>query len=213
MTKPGIILVISSPSGTGKTTICHKLIDEYENYQYSISATTRKPRGQEKHGVDYFFMTEEEFLKARQAGEFIETAQYLDQWYGTPLKPALEAVDQGKTILLDIDIQGGRAIKNQLPQAVTIFLLPPSLPELERRLTERRTEAPELIKKRLVKASEELRCWTEYDYAVVNDVLDDATREINNIVGAEKSRTSRLTNKRYWKKTLIELLGLDGNRR
>ena len=213
MNKPGIILVISSPSGTGKTTICHKLIDEYRDYQYSISATTRKPRGQEKHGVDYFFMSEKDFLQAREAGEFIETAQYLDQWYGTPLKPALDAVEQGKTILLDIDIQGGRAIKNQLPQAVTIFLLPPSLAELERRLTERRTEAPELIKKRLVKASEELKCWTEYDYVVVNDILEEATREIDNIVGSEKNRTGRLTDKRYWKKSLIELLGLDGNRR
>lgn len=213
MMKPGLIMVISSPSGTGKTTICRELITDFKDYQYSISATTRKPRGQEKNGIDYYFMSKEEFLQAKEAGEFIETAQYIDQWYGTPLRPALKAVESGKIILLDIDIQGGRAIKGQLPQAVTVFLLPPSLAELERRLIGRGTEAPELIKKRLVKASDELKCWNEYDYVVVNDVLDEAVKEVNGIVCAERNRTTRLTEKIYWQKSLIELLGLNGNRR
>jgi guanylate kinase len=213
MIKPGMTVVVSSPSGTGKTTICHRLIADYDDYQYSISATSRQPRGDEKDGIDYYFMTEDDFLKSRADGNFIETAQYLDCWYGTPIKPLKEAVDQGKIILLDIDVQGGRSIKQALPQAVTIFLVPPSTAELEKRLAGRNTEDQTRIKKRLDMSIKELAVWNEYDYIVVNDDLDRAVDEVNQIVSAERRKTSRLGDKRYWKKTLIQLLGLNGNRR
>jgi len=213
MLKPGLTVVLSSPSGTGKTTICHRLIKDYDDYQFSISATTRLPRGQEKDGVDYCFMTEAAFLKARADGKFIETAQYLDHWYGTPLDPLKRAMDKGKVILLDIDIQGGGSIKRALPDAVAIFLVPPSSAELGKRLKGRKTENLLSIKKRLSMAIEELRVWPEYDYLVVNDNLKQAVTDVHRIVCAERLKTGRLADRRYWKKSLIKLLGLNGNRR
>ncbi|MCP4581562.1 MAG: guanylate kinase [candidate division Zixibacteria bacterium] len=213
MIKPGLAVVISSPSGTGKTTICHRLIGDYGDYQFSVSATTRQPRGEEKDGVDYYFMAEDEFLKSRTSGKFIETAQYLNCWYGTPLAPLEKAVDQGKIILLDIDVQGGKSIKDVLPQAVMIFLVPPGAAELEKRLSGRKTEDQSRIKKRLDMSIKELGVWIEYDYIIVNDDLDRAVSDVHEIIKAERHKTSRLADKKYWKKSLIELLGLNGNRR
>jgi len=213
MIKPGLTVVISSPSGTGKTTICHKLIKDYADYQFSVSATTRPPRGQEKNGVDYYFMAKDDFLKAKADGKFIETALYLDNWYGTPLEPLQRAMNRGKIILLDIDIQGGGSIKQAITDAVTIFLIPPSPAVLKKRLKGRKTEDPLSIKKRLTMSIEELSVWPKYDYLVVNDNLEQAITDVHGIVCAERLRTGRLADKRYWKKSLIKLLGLNGNRR
>lgn len=201
-------MVISSPSGTGKTTICHELIANCDDYVYSISATTRTPRGQEKNGVDYIFMTVDEFLKARQDDEFIETAQYLDNWYGTPKKPLMEAIDKGKIVLLDIDIQGGRSIIDALKEPVTIFLIPPDLKELERRLTDRKTDNPESIKKRLNKAIEELKAWNEYKYIVVNDDLGQAVEAVHNIINVERMKSKRLADGKFWNNSIKKFLGL-----
>ena len=208
MIKPGLAVVISSPSGTGKTTICHQLIERFHNYQYSISATTRPPRGNEQNGVDYIFMPPAEFQKAKENKEFIETAEYVGHWYGTPKKPLVEAIENGKIILLDIDIQGGRSIKQTLPEAITIFLIPPDLHELEMRLRGRRTEDDTSIKKRLQRAAEELKVWNEYDFVVVNDELSRAVEAVANIVRVEQMKTMRLNNKKYWGKNLSDLLGL-----
>jgi guanylate kinase len=213
MIKPGLTVVISSPSGTGKTTICHRLIKDYDDYQFSVSATTRMPRGREKNGVDYYFMAEDNFLKAKADGKFIETARYLDHWYGTPLEPLKRAMDKGKIILLDIDIQGGKSIKRAIPGAVTIFLVPPGLTVLKKRLKGRKTEDLLSIKKRLTMSIKEICVWPKYDYLVVNDNLEQAVTDVNRIVCAERLKTSRLADRKYWKKSLIKLLGLNGNRR
>jgi len=213
MIKPGLTVVVSSPSGTGKTTICHRLIEDYDDYQFSVSATTRKPRGRERNGVDYYFMTEGDFQKARTDGKFVETARYLDHWYGTPLEPLERAMNRGKIILLDIDIQGGKSIKRAMPGAVTIFLIPPGLAVLKKRLRGRKTEDLLSIKKRLSMSIKEICVWPKYDYLVVNDNLEQAVTDVHRIVCAERLKTSRLADKKYWKKSLIKLLGLNGNRR
>jgi guanylate kinase len=206
--QPGLAVVISSPSGTGKTTICHELINRYDDHQYSISATTRKPRGDEKNGVDYIFMTSEDFKKAEESKEFIETALYVGNRYGTPIKPLMEAIDSGKVVLLDIDIQGGRLIKNALPNPVTIFLIPPSLQELERRLKGRNTEDDSSVKKRLATAIGELKAWNEYEYIVVNDDLKQAVDEVEGIINAERMKSQRLSDKKFWNNSIKKFLGL-----
>ncbi len=208
MKKPGLVVVISSPSGTGKTTVCRQLIKRYRDYQFSISATTRSPRKTEKDGVDYFFMTTEEFLDLKKAGMFAETARYLEHWYGTPKAPLEKTVNQGKIVLLDIDIQGGRSIKKTMPNAVTVFLIPPSLTELKKRLKGRHTEEPSSLQMRLKKAVTELSSWSYYDYAVVNDELKSAVKQIHLIIEAERHKAWRLADKKYWKKSIRRLLGL-----
>jgi guanylate kinase len=213
MIRPGLVVVISSPSGTGKTTICRELIKKHKDFQFSISATTRPPRKNERNGIDYYFMTPEEFQKAKKAGNFIESAKYLNHWYGTPIAPLNEKVARGKVVLLDIDIQGGRALKRKLPQSVAIFVVPPSLTELKRRLKGRLTENAESRNKRLKAAIKELKSWIKYDYLVVNDDLSLAVDEISMIINVERFKISRLADKRYWKKSLITLLGLAGTRR
>jgi len=213
MLRPGLAVVISSPSGTGKTTICLNLIKKHQDFQYSISATTRPPRKNERNGIDYYFLTSSEFLKAKKAGKFIESARYLDNWYGTPLEPLHNNIACGKVTLLDIDIQGGKSIKKQLPEAVAIFLIPPSLTELKKRLKKRRTENLETRKKRFDIAMTELKSWSSYDYVVVNDNLDTAVNEISMIINAERYKTTRLTDKMYWNKSLVKLLGLSGTGR
>ncbi len=213
MLKPGLAVVISSPSGTGKTTICHKLVQKHSDFQYSVSATTRLPRKNERNGVDYYFMPPEKFQEDVKSGKFIESAKYLGHYYGTPLKPVRKSVSEGKVILLDIDIQGGRLINKKLPDSVLIFIVPPSLTELKKRLKRRLTESADARNKRFEKAVTELKNWSRYDYIVVNDNLETAVSEISSIIMIERLKTSRLADKRYWKKSLVKLLGLSGTRR
>ncbi len=206
--KPGLAVVISSPSGAGKTSICHTLINKHDDYTYSISATTRKKRGNEKDGVDYIFMTEDEFDEARKNNEFVESAKYINNWYATPKKPLENSIAAGKVVLLDIDIQGGRSIKKAIPDSVLIFILPPGLNELRERLNGRNTETDDIINKRVEAALKELKSWNEYDYAVVNDELEKAVAEVDTIIHAERNRTDRLFSKEYWNESLGKLLGL-----
>lgn len=209
MIKPGLTVVISSPSGTGKTTICRKLLEKHDDFQFSISATTRPSRGTERNGIDYYFMTDKEFNKNKKARNFIETAKYLSHWYGTPIKQLQETIASGKVVLLDIDVQGGKSIKKRMPDAVTIFIVPPSLTELKQRLKNRLTETTEAQKKRIQTATKELKYWTGYDYIMVNDDLNSAVEQISMIINTERLKTGRLANKQYWKKSLIKLLGLE----
>ncbi|MCD6160845.1 MAG: guanylate kinase [candidate division Zixibacteria bacterium] len=209
MMKPGLAVVISSPSGTGKTTICRKLLEKHDDFQFSVSATTRPARQNERDGIDYFFMTENDFSRNKKAGNFIETAKYLNHWYGTPIKQLKETIAYGKVVLLDIDIQGGKSIKKIMPDAVAVFLMPPSMTELKRRLKKRLTETTEAQKKRIETAAEELKSWTEYDYITVNNNLNVAVEQISMIIKTERLKTKRLNDKQYWKKSLIKLLGLE----
>ena len=208
MAKPGLAAVISSPSGTGKTTICHELLKINSDYQFSISATSREIRGNEKNGIDYWFMSRNKFLASKRAGLFFETTEYLGNYYATPRRPLEKAISRGKVILLDIDIRGGLAVKRAIPDAVSIFLVPPSLAELERRLINRRTESPQARERRLKEATIELKKWNRYDFVVVNDDLERAVIQVQMIIESQRLGTKRLANRKYWPKNLIEPLGL-----
>ena len=189
MKKP-MMLVLSGPSGVGKGTLGKRLIEE-EGFGFSVSCTTRGPRPGEKHGVDYLFITREEFLSRRAANGFLETATVHDEFYGTPREPAERAMAEGRDFLLDIDPQGGVQVMESVPEAVSVFLLPPSWAALEARLRGRGTETEEKIQKRLHNARQEVKYLSRYDYCIVNDDLDEACRELRGIVRAERLSTKR----------------------
>ncbi len=184
----GSIVVISAPSGSGKTTLIKRLLAAVPGLQFSVSFTTRPPRHGEKEGRDYFFVTQREFERMAEAGEFVEWAEVVGHSYGTARRQLHAAEDAGEDILLDIDVQGHRRVREKLPEAVSIFILPPSFPELERRLRRRRSDAPDVIERRLANARREIAHWREYDYLVVNDKLRSATRALRAIVEAAKAR-------------------------
>ena len=188
----GLLIVISAPSGTDKTTLCHMLLEEFPNMEFSISYTTRKPRPGELNGRDYFFVDRKTFERMIEEGDFLEWAEVYGNLYGTSKSQVLKALKEGKDILLDIDTQGALQVKKNFPEAVLIFILPPSLKELERRLKKRGTDDEETIKKRLQIAREEIRKALEYDYIVVNDILEVAFERLRSIITAEKCRTDRL---------------------
>lgn len=189
MKKP-MMLVLSGPSGVGKGTLGKRLIEE-EGFGFSVSCTTRGPRPGEKHGVDYLFITREEFLSRRAANGFLETAMVHDEFYGTPREPAERAMAEGRDFLLDIDPQGGVQVMESVPEAVSVFLLPPSWAALEARLRGRGTETEEKIQKRLHNARQEVKYLPRYDYCIVNDDLNEAWRELRGIVRAERLSTKR----------------------
>lgn len=189
MKKP-MMLVLSGPSGVGKGTLGKRLIEE-EGFGFSVSCTTRGPRPGEKHGVDYLFITREEFLSRRAVNGFLETATVHDEFYGTPREPAERAMAEGRDFLLDIDPQGGVQVMESVPEAVSVFLLPPSWAALEARLRGRGTETEEKIQKRLHNARQEVKYLSRYDYCIVNDDLDEAWRELRGIVRAERLSTKR----------------------
>lgn len=189
MQKP-MMLVLSGPSGVGKGTLGKRLIEE-EGFGFSISCTTRGPRPGERDGVDYLFIDREEFLRRREAGGFLETAAVHDEFYGTPRAPAEKAMAEGRDFLLDIDPQGGVQVMEKVPEAVSVFLLPPSWAELEHRLRGRGTETEEKIEKRLHNARREVQYLSRYDYCIVNDDLEKAWIELRGIVRAERHNTKR----------------------
>ena len=179
-----LLIVISSPSGGGKTTLVCRLLKIFPHFFYSISLTTRPRRSNEKNNVDYHFITEDRFKKLISEKRLAEWAVVHGHYYGTPKAPILNH----QQVLLDIDVQGARQIKKAIPQAILIFIVPPSLKELERRLIKRHTDNPDEIKKRLNIAKKELRSLKEYDYAVVNNDLNQAIKEIHAIILAESLR-------------------------
>lgn len=192
MIKPeGILLVISGPSGAGKGTICKALLEKRPDMAYSISCTTRQPRNGEVDGKNYFFKTREEFEKMIANDGFLEHADVYGNYYGTPKAYVLDQVAQGKDIILEIDPQGALQVKRNYPNGVFVFIVPPSLTELSKRIYKRGTDAVDVIKKRLSSATAELAYASRYDYIVVNDEVEKATSKVNNIVSTEHLRAGR----------------------
>lgn len=189
MPKKGVLAVISGFSGAGKGTIMKELIRQYP-YFLSVSATTRKPREGEVNGREYFFHTKEEFEHMIAEGELIEWAEYVGNYYGTPKKAVEQQLAEGKDVLLEIEMQGGMLVKEQFPEAVLIFITPPSYDELKSRLQGRGTESAEEIERRLNRAGEEVAYMKSYDYIVVNDELTEAVNRVNNIITDEHYRVS-----------------------
>lgn len=187
----GFLLVISGPSGSGKGTVSQALLERNKDIVFSISATTRKPRPGEKDGVNYFFLEEEEFMKRAERGEFLEYAFVHNNYYGTPKDFVLKEIEKGEIVLLEIDVQGALQIKKNYKNVVFVFLLPPTMDELKNRIIKRGTETEEDIELRLKNAFEELDFVGEYDYFVVNDKVEDAVKDIEHIIKAEKLRVKR----------------------
>ena len=193
--KEGLLVIISGASGTGKGTVCQKLFETEKSLAFSVSATTRAPRAGEKDGVNYWFLKKEQFEKMIEAGEFLEWAKVYDNYYGTPLKKVEERLKNGEDILLEIDVQGALNVKKKCPEGVYIFLLPPSLEELKRRIEGRGTENPESLTRRLKNAVAEIKIGLNYDYVVVNDSIDGAVKQIKAILTAERLKVARNTEK------------------
>ena len=189
----GIIFILSAPSGAGKTTLYSRLKKIYPEIKLSVSCTTRARRSGELNGRDYRFLTERQFKALRTTGQFAEWAKVHDYFYGTPKRPLDRNIRAGRDVLLDIDVQGARKIKQAYPQAVSIFLLPPSLTELKRRLAARGTDQNEMIRRRLANARGEISEIMLYDYYVVNREVSEAARLLSSIVEAERARTSRVS--------------------
>ena len=186
----GRLIVLCGPAGVGKGTVLGRVREQHPQIWLSISATTRKPRPGEVDGVNYFFMTEQEFLAKEDAGEFLETADVFGlAHYGTPVKPVVEHLEQNIPVILEIDIQGARSVKQRAGElgldVVTVFIAPPSFEELKRRLVGRGTETPEQQAKRLETAKIELAAEPEFDKVIVNNVVDDAANELWNLIAAE----------------------------
>jgi guanylate kinase len=184
----GSVFVISAPSGTGKSTLIKQLMADSPDLCFSISYTTRAPRATEKHGKDYYFVSRTVFERMVRRDEFVEWAEVYGHLYGTASRPLQATQEKGQDILLDIDVQGHQQVRERLPEAVSVFILPPSFPELSRRLRDRRLDAPESIECRLQTAREEIAHWPEYDYLVINDQLTDAAEALRSIVRAARFR-------------------------
>lgn len=189
--RKGLLISVSGPSGAGKGTVLAKVKEMNPGAGNSISVTTREPRGGETEGVEYYFRTKEEFMKMFEEGEILEYDEFVGQYYGTPTIPLQEMSEAGQDVLLDLTIAGSLCLKENFEQAVTIFLLPPSMAELENRLRGRSTESEEAIKARLATASEEIAQAANFDYVVVNDQIEDAANKIDAIIKAEKCRYNR----------------------
>ena len=194
MNKKGLLLVVSGPSGAGKGTICKAFLEKNKNVKLSISATTRSPREGEVEGVNYFFVTKEKFKGMIDNGELLVHAQIYDNFYGTPKAAILENLEQGYDVLLEIEMQGARQIKEVYPEGVFIFILPPSLDELKSRIVGRGTETEEQINKRFGSAFEEICQIENYDYFIVNKDIDQSAKELSDMISAEKNKVHRYKN-------------------
>jgi guanylate kinase len=194
MQKDGLLVVVSGFAGTGKGTLMKRLIADYDNYALSVSMTTRNPRPGEEHGREYFFVSKEEFEKTIAEDGLIEYACYVENYYGTPKDYVNSQRAAGKNVLLEIELQGALKVKEKFPDAVLVFVLPPSGKILKERLVGRGTETPEVVEKRMRRAAEEAQYISQYDYIVVNDDLDTCVKELHAIIESAHHRPSNNTN-------------------
>ena len=193
MTRRGLLIILSSPSGAGKSTLAKRLRAWDDTLRFSVSATTRAPRAGEVDGTDYYFVSKDRFAEMTRDGDMLEHAEVFGNFYGSPKGPVQEAIENGRDVLFDIDWQGAQQINNSAlaDNVLSIFILPPSLTELHRRLVTRGQDSEEVIAGRMRKSIEEIRHWAEYDYVLVNDDLDKTAAELITIISAERLRRQR----------------------
>lgn len=188
MSEKGLLIVFSAPSGCGKSTIVKRLLELRQNISFSVSATTRKPREGEVDGKDYYFIERETFMKMVENGEFLEYAEYVENCYGTPKAPVEYELEAGNDVILDIETKGAFQVKEICPDALMVFLLPPSFEELENRLVKRGKDSMDVIRERLMVAHRECERAGEYDYCIVNDEVERAVAEFNTIIENERKK-------------------------
>ena len=192
-TRRGLLIILSSPSGAGKSTLATRLREWDRDIEFSISATTRTPRDGEENGKEYYFHDRKTFETLVSEGKMLEHAEVFGNFYGSPEQPVRDAILAGRDVLFDVDWQGGQQIKNSVlgQHCVSIFILPPSISELEKRLITRALDAPEVIEARMKKSKDEISHWPEYDYVLVNDILDTSVEKLKTIISAERMRLSQ----------------------
>ncbi len=191
MNDKGLLLVISGPSGAGKGTVCKSYIEKHPECALSVSATTRAPRPGEVEGVNYYFMSQDDFRTKISNDGFLEHAVFCDNYYGTPKDAVMEMIESGRDVILEIEVQGAMQVRSHYPEAVLIFVSPPTEQELEDRLRKRGTETEEVILSRLKRAKEELRYTEKYNYVLINDTVENAVSHLEAITVAEKCRIER----------------------
>ena len=187
----GVLTVVSGFSGAGKGTVMKRLLEKYDNYALSISVTTRKPREGERNGIEYFFRTREEVEAMIQEDQLLEHAEYVGNYYGTPRFYVEDMLSQGKNVILEIEIQGAMKIKEKIPEAVLVFVTPPTIEELRSRLTGRGTETADVIASRLRRAAEESEVMNNYDYILINDQVEGCVDQLHQIILSERCRAQR----------------------
>lgn len=191
MNSRGFLIVLSGPSGVGKNTLLNEVMPVVPDLIYSVSATTRAAREGEVHGQHYYFVDDPQFEQMKAAGELLEWAEFVGRKYGTPRRYIEDKIAEGKTVIMDIDIQGAAQIRRAMPEAVLVFLVPPSFEELNRRIHDRGLDSKTAIEQRLTSAYDEMQAVTEYDYAIVNDDLQKAAAQLQAVIAAERCRVSR----------------------
>lgn len=193
MSEKGILVILSSPSGAGKTSIARALVEGNEEFLFSVSATTRKSRPGELNGREYHFLTVDEFRQKINDGQFLEHAKVFGNLYGTPLQAVRDSISQGKDLIFDVDWQGGKQIRNSSLSkfVISIFILPPSIKELHERLMKRAQDSSDIVKDRMRKSIDEIMHWKEYDYVIVNRDFDKTLNEVKSIIVSEKLRRFR----------------------
>ena len=193
LSEKGVLVILSSPSGAGKTSIARALVEENKNFLFSVSATTRKSRPGEVNGREYHFLTVDEFREKINDGQFLEHAKVFGNLYGTPLEPVMESINDGKDLIFDVDWQGGKQIRSSSLSkfVISIFILPPSIKALQERLMKRAQDSSETVKDRMTKSIGEIMHWKEYDYVIVNSNFEQTLHEVKSIITSEKLRRVR----------------------
>ena len=196
--KKGKLFVFAAPSGAGKTTLVHAVVTKRPELRFSISYTTRKPRKNEADGVDYLFVSEDEFMRLRDEGEMLEYAKVFDNYYATSRSQVERHLADNRNVILEIDWQGAQQVRDSMPECASIFILPPSVEELERRLRDRRTDSADVIERRLRDALSDMSHWTEFDHVIINDDLNQAVADLEDVLdgSGERSATSNIALRR-----------------